>query len=208
MRSNEPSAPSLKLFVTSTGKLGAEAFRVTIVNDSGAPIRLGSSMVALEPIAKLTERDLQRELGTLSRFPQRTFTFAGYCLAREKAAPNAGTVFRVASGATQSAAEPIARVVDTAVRLRDQKALHPDTDPDDYYHSVVQWAIWTEQEKFDQRAFAAAFAAYTRKNVVAGGQKWTREIEDAVREIAADRWRDVSRIVDEARKTSLARPIK
>jgi hypothetical protein len=202
------ATPSVKVFVTSLGTLGADAFRVTLVNDSGAPIRIGSSIVALEPLARVTERDLQRELAGLSRFQQRTFTLAGYCLAREKAAPAPGMVFRVAPAATQSTSEPLARIVDTALRLRDQKALNPDIDPDDYYHSVVQWAIWTEQEKFDQRAFVAAFTAYTRKNVESGKQRWTRDLEEAVREIATDRWRDVSRIVDEARKASSARTIK
>jgi hypothetical protein len=203
-----PTAPHLKVFVTSLGTLGANAFRMVIVNESGAPIALRLGDIALEPVARLTEKDVQRELAKLARFPQRTLTAPGYCLQREKDAPAPGMVYRLAPADAQAKNAPLSRVLRAAKRLRDGKALNPDTDPDDYFHSVVQWAIWTEQEKFDQRAFAAAFTAYTRKNIVSGGERWTRDLEDAVRGIASDRWRDVSRIVDEARKEPSTGTIK
>jgi hypothetical protein len=195
-------APRIKVFVTSLGQLGANAFRVVVVNDGGAPVALRLRDIALEPVARLTEKDVQRELASLARLPQRAVTAAGYCLQREKTAPAAGMVYRIASASAQAQNAPVSRVLQAAQRLRDRKALTPDTDPDEYYHSVVQWAIWTTQEKFDRRAFDAAFITHARKNVVGAGEKWTREIEDAVKEIAPHRWRDVSKIVDEARKDS------
>jgi hypothetical protein len=195
-------APRIKVFVTSLGQLGANAFRVVVVNDGGAPVALRLRDIALEPVSRLTEKDVQRELASLARLPQRAITVAGYCLQREKTAPAAGVVYRVASADAQAKNAPVSRVLQAAQRLRDRKALTPDTDPDEYYHSIVQWAIWTTQEKFDRRAFDAAFVTHARKNVVGAGERWSREIEDAVKEIAPHRWRDVSKVVDEARKDS------
>lgn len=197
-----PVRPAIKVFVISLGQLGADAFRVIVVNESAVPITLRSSVVALEPLAQITERDVHRELDALSRFPQRTFTFAGYCLERQKEAPKAGMVYRVAPEPAQANTTVVSRLVRVAQHLRDERVLTPDTDPDAYYHSIVQWAIWTEQEKFDRRAFEAAFTEFTRKAVVGAGRRWTREFERAVQEIVPNRWRDVATIVNGTNRES------
>jgi hypothetical protein len=115
-------------------------------------------------------------------------------------------VFRLAPADRQREMAPVDRILSAARHLRDAKALTPDTDPEDHYHSIVQWAIWSDQEKFDERAFATAFTAYTRKNVVAGGHRWSREVEQAVRDIVPGRWRDISKVLNEARKPPPERP--
>jgi hypothetical protein len=200
-----PGTGGIKVFVTSLGRLGADAFRVTVVNDGGMPMALEPGVVALEPVARLTARELQRELSALSRFPQRTFATRGYCLEREKNPPATGTVFRLAPVERQRELQSVNRLLRAAHRLREAKALNPDTDPEDHYHSIVQWAIWAHAERFDERAFASAFTAYTRKNVSAAGHRWSREVEDAVREIVPNRWRDISRVLNEAQQHAPAR---
>lgn len=198
--SSPAAAPDdLLVYVTSEGALGAGALRAVLVNGTGMRIRLGTSVAVLEPLARLTAKDVERELTALAHLPQRAVALDGYCLERQKAAPVAGTVFRLAVPGVRARYAPLERVVESARRLRVQKALSPDTDPDDYYHSIVQWAIWADQERFDEKAFAAAFAAYTKKNVIAAGAKWTRDMDAAVAEIVPNRWRDISRIVQNGR---------
>jgi hypothetical protein len=206
-----PSAAAvddLLVYVTSTGPLGAGAFRAVLVNGTGVPITLGKSVAVLEPVARLTAQDVERELKAVSHLPQKTVTLDGYCLERTKAAPKAGMVFRMARPGAKARYGPTARVLASARRLRDQKALTPDVDPDDYQHSIVQWAIWAQQERFDEKAFAVAFAAYTKKNVLAAGAKWTREMDAAVAEIVPNRWRDISRIVEAASPRGVATTVK
>jgi hypothetical protein len=188
----------LLIYVTSTGPLGGGAIRGVLVNGTSTPIAIGKSVAVLEPVTRVSAKDVERELAALAHLPQKAVTLDAYCLERLKAPPAPGTVFRLAAPGPRARFARVAAVVDAARRLRDEKALTPDIDPDDYQHSIVQWAIWAQQERFDEKAFTAAFAAYTKKNVVASGAKWSREMDAAVAEIAPNRWRDISRIVQAA----------
>jgi hypothetical protein len=192
------NAPRLKVFVTSLGHLGADAFRVVIVNEGGAPVPLGLGDLVLEPVSGLTERDVQRELAARSRFPQQTLTVPGYCLERDKNPPAAGMVFRLAPADVQSRNASMSRVLRAARQLRDRNAFTPDTDPDEYYHSIVQWAIWTLEQKLDDRGFSRGFVDHVRKRVLAGGQRWTSEIEKAVVALAPARWLAIQQVLREA----------
>ena len=190
--------PRLKVFVTSLGHLGADAFRVVIVNESIAPVALGLGDLVLEPVAGVTEREVQRELAARSRFPQRTFTVPGYCLERDKNPPAAGMVFRLAPAEAQARNASMSRVVRAAKHLRDRNAFKPDADPDEYYHSTVQWSIWTLEQKLDERSFSRAFVEHVRKRVIAGRQRWTSEIEKAVVALAPARWQAIQLVLREA----------
>jgi hypothetical protein len=193
------SAPRLKVFVTSLGHLGADAFRVVLVNESGGPVELRLGDLVLEPVTRLTERDVQRELAARSRFPRQTFTVPGYCLERDKTPPAAGMVFRLAPAEAQARNAPASRAMRAAKGLNDRKAFKPDTDPEEYFHSIVQWSIWTLEQKLDERGFTRGFVDLVRKRVVAGGQRWTSEIEKAVVALAPARWLAIQDVLREAR---------
>jgi hypothetical protein len=192
------SAPRLKAFVTSLGHLGADAFRVVLVNESSGPVELRLGDLVLEPVAGLSERDVQRELAARSRTPQHTFTVPGYCLERDKTPPAAGMVFRLAPAEAQARNAPASRAMRAARGLNDRKAFKPDTDPEEYFHSIVQWSIWTLEQKLDERSFSRGFVDHVRKRVIAGGQRWTSEIEKAVVALVPARWQAIQLVLREA----------
>jgi hypothetical protein len=77
--------------------------------------------------------------------------------------------------------------------------LHPDSDPELYFDSIRQWAIWTHEQDYNQAQFTEAFTRHTRQNVEAAGQRWTTAIEAQVRERAPYRFADVRRALAAAR---------
>jgi len=122
----------------------------------------------------------------------------GYCLEFLKQPPPAGTAFRIASPATQRRLAPLLRAVGSGAGVREAGLLRPDSDPDQYFHSARQWAIWTLEQKFTRETYERAFIAHTRKAAEAAGRKWTKPIEDAVRALVPNRWEDITRILREA----------
>ncbi len=58
--------------------------------------------------------------------------------------------------------------------------------------------FWTREQGFDEAAFSRAFVDHSRKNIVAGGHRWTRELQQAVEAIAPGRWRDVQAVLAQA----------
>ncbi len=90
------------------------------------------------------------------------------------------------------------RALDAARRLRDAGALHPDSDPDDYYHSIRQWAVWTVEKGFDREGFLDAFVERTEENFRDAGQPWSADVAAAVRSYGEGRWTDIRAILDEA----------
>jgi hypothetical protein len=143
------------------------------------------------------ERELDQAGGS-----RRTLTAAGYCLQMDALAPPAGTVFRVAPAEKQARYAPMRRALDAARRLRDAGGLHPDSDPEGYYHSIRQWAVWTVEKGFDRDGFLGAFVERTEENFRDAGQPWSEEVAAAVRSFGEGRWSDIQAILEEAEAES------
>lgn len=197
--SNSMDAPLF--YVVAQGGATGEVFQVEIVQPASGPVAI-DGLVALEPVAataedrKRFEQELERAGGQ-----RQTLTAAGYCLQMDSLAPPAGTVFRVAPAEKQARYAPMRRVLDAARRLREAGRLHPDSDPQGYYHSIRQWAAWTVEKGFDREGFLDAFLERTEENFRDAGQPWSEDVAAAVRSYGEGRWTDIRAILDAAQTT-------
>lgn len=189
----------LRVYVTSLGRLGSAAVDVTIVGREEEAAALAGGAVVLEPVSltrEATERLLaerRRAAGAVSGSQA-----DAYCAEFDRDPPPEGAILRIAAPSIQSAYAPHRRVVTAASRVRDEGNLVPDSDPESYFHSIRQWAVWTLAEGFDRPGFEEAFVEHTRKNVEESGRAWNEEMERAVRQLVPGRWADVNKVLEEA----------
>lgn len=195
-----PPDPRVRIHLTSTGILGGGAMRVEAWSGEPGPVQIGGGFVVVEPVRldAAARAALEAELAS-SGVGSVTAVADGYCLDHTLRLPSAGVVFRIAAPEVQRAFAPVARVVDAARRLRDAGLLHPDSDPADYFHSIRQWAVWSLREDLDAEGFAKAFVKETRKNFERVGRPWNTGVERVVRDLATNRWRDVTVVLEKAR---------
>ena len=190
----ESRGPGLSVFVTSLGTIAGDAFRMVVVNDKGTPYELVDEPFVLEPIARVTQTQIERELQRLRTQQQVATILEGYCLDMSKPPPAAGMVFRIANRATQERFARIGPVLEASKSLIEQGVLRGGSG-ESYLHAVRQWATWALQEKFDEASFGRAFLGHSRRNLEAAGRPWTREIEAALRQMVPIRWTDVAQVL-------------
>jgi hypothetical protein len=189
--------PPVETYVLATGGSTGPVAQFFAINRSGSPVRIDPQTVVLEPVA--ISGEVQGRVAALLE----QYVAAGgaatvlnaYCLEFLRQPPAAGTLLRLA---TPAVAAPFARyrgVLDAARRLRDAGALHPDSDPEGYFHATRQWAIWTDAEGFDRSGFEAAFLDKTRATLAEAGTEWTDELRAAVTELIPNRWDDVRAVL-------------
>jgi hypothetical protein len=185
----------LQFLVSSLGGSTGKTLSMQVLNFTGKPINL-QGMLALEPLKADAQQRVTQAFSTLAgkALPARV-DLRGYCFEFLKLPPIAGQLMTVAAPAAQKRFEPLKRVMTAANRLKRTGQLRPDSAPDAYGDSIKQWAIWTMEQKFSQNRFAEAFLSHTRKNVEASGQKWTKQIEDVVRQRTPNRWQDIVAIL-------------
>jgi len=188
----EPTDPMI--YLTSLGVSTGEAFRVHVVSDEPVDLR---DVVVAEAVA-VPESDRRRIEARLRAEGAASFSADGYCLEFERAVPPAGTMYRLAPREVQSAHAPVRRMLAASRNLRQRGALAPDSDPERYFHTMRQWAIWTFEQGFDEEGFEEAFVLRTRENFRSAGAEWNDEVEGAVRALVPNRWRDVRAILREA----------
>ena len=182
------------LFVTSRGESTGQAFDIEIVGRGTLP--RGGGFAVVEPLdldPEAVER-LRKSLGGRSA----PIPTDGYCLEQQKQVPSPGTVYRFAPPEVQRRNQEFGQILEAASRVRDRGGLHPDSDPDGYFHSIRQWALWAREGGFDERGFAESFAEHTKKNVVASGRSWSDDFDRMVRGAAPGRWRDIQAVLQEA----------
>lgn len=186
------------LYVVADGGPTGDVFRVEVVQPEGGPVEI-HGLVAVEPVAATAEdrARFERELAELpgERYVRRA---AGYCLEMDALAPPPGTVYRVAPPEKQAAFAPMRRALDAARRLRDAGALHPDSDPLDYYHSIRQWAVWSIEKGYDREGFLNGFVARMEQNFRDAGRAWSPDVAAAVRSFGEGRWTDIAAILEAA----------
>ena len=168
--------------------------------------RVSAEGLVVEPVelgAAMKQR-LEQEVRALAGRNPITATLDAYCLDFLRQPPDLGTVFRVADQELQQRFAPLRDVLRAGRRLYDAGLLNPDSDPEEYFHSIRQWALWSVQENLDAGSFGEAFLEHTRKNFETAGQPWTEEVEELVQGLVPNRWQDIARIVEEARSASEA----
>ena len=70
--------------------------------------------------------------------------------------------------------------------------------PRRYGAAIRQWAIWTREANWDEGAFGRAFVERTRQNLREMKQNWTAAIEKSVLARVPGRWRDITKVLEEA----------
>lgn len=118
-----------------------------------------------------------------------------YCLEFERTVPGAGEVFQLADRETQETHAPARSIVSASRALHQAGRLQPDTDPEDYYHSITQWAIWVNENSLDRAGFERDFVVHARRNVEAARQEWNDRVEAVVRSLMPGRWDDVTMVL-------------
>jgi hypothetical protein len=122
----------------------------------------------------------------------------GFCLQLERAVPTAGTVYRIAGREVQQSGTSIGTILDAGGLLKDLGGLHPDTDPDVYFHSIRQWAIWVHEEDLDREEFGREFVEQARRAFEEADHEWTSDVERRLKEFIPNRWSDVVAILEVA----------
>lgn len=191
--------PNVSAFIESLGVSTGEAFTLRVFNEGVSPAALSGAGLVVEPLQKKAQEELRKPLGKLASRNPVTARVSGYCLEFLRQPPDAGMLFRVASKELQEQFQPMRNVLQSSRALFDSGGLHPDSDAEPYFHSIRQWALWTIEQKFTQGSFEDAFLERTKKNFAAAGQRWTKEIETAVRGLVPNRWQDITAILEGAR---------
>jgi hypothetical protein len=167
---------------------GPDAFDVHMLN-FGKPAYVRGEGAVLEPV---TGAEADRLRALLNRLPPNRTTRVSapaYCLEKNARTPAKGEIYVLAAGDRQRTFDPARRILSASDRVRGR--LRPDSDPDAYFHSIRQWAIWSHEQGYDEARFTEAFVRHARENVEAAGRQWTPAIEALVRERSPQRFADI-----------------
>jgi hypothetical protein len=190
--------PKLTAVIRSLGTSTGEAFEVEMLNDSTLPSELDLDGLVVEPLAKDAPRKAQRDLQKVRDRGAEKAAVSGYCLALHELPPEPGMLYRIAAPEMQQKFAPMRKILRAARILQQAQSLHPDSDPERYYESIKQWAIWTKEQHFTLQSFEQALLEHTKRNVAAAGKPWTSAIEQGVRRIVPTRWADIMTLLDKA----------
>ncbi len=193
------NAPGVKLFFVDTGRSSGASVKMTVVNEGAKPITIVGGAFVLEPVQGLSERDVAREIARLKSRKSVSVTIDAYCLNMRKPAPDAGMVMRLVAKPEPAVLTPVQKIASAARVLYDARQIQPDSDPLQYRHALLQWAIWTQEQQFIEQTFTQAFIDHSRENLESAGQRWTPALEGTLRKLAPGRWRNIQRVFRLAR---------
>jgi hypothetical protein len=184
---------------TSLGRSSGKAFRMDVVHDSPEPLRALGDGFVLEPLARVTPQQVQRDLDQL-KGRRASATIVAYCLEFTKTPPALDTIYRLVPPDAAKKYASLPAIMAASKRLLSDGRLHPDSAPEEYFHAVRQWTLWSEEQGWrTEEAFGNAFVSHAKKNLAAAGRPWTAQIEAALRKIVPGRWRDIEAVRAEAR---------
>jgi hypothetical protein len=200
-------AQPVQMLLTNIGQSTGSAFDLQVFNSTGRPFRLAAQSLVVEPLKDEVKRQVQSGVQRLMRTaaPPALARLNGYCLEFLRQPPAAGTIFKLASPELQQRFAPMRNIMDASRRVQQLGQLRPDSEPNGYFHSIRQWAMWTVEQKFNDRSFADAFVEHTRKAVVAAKRPWNGEADKVVRSAAPNRWADIQKILSAASQLAPAR---
>ena len=189
------ATPAVKAIFIATGRSSGAAFQMTMAYDGPEPLELLDPGFVLEPVQGVSASQAERELANV-KGRRVTATIDAYCLQMRKPPPAAGMVYRLAKSPVQQRHPQLAPIMIASKTLKDAGQLRPDTDPIQYFHTIRQWALWSHEQGFKKEGdFADAFIEHSRKNVAAAGRQWTAELEQNVRRLLPNRWRDITQVL-------------
>lgn len=187
--------PTVKAIFVATGRSSGAAFQMTVAYDGPTPLEVVDPGFVLEPVQGVNAAEAERELSKL-KGRRNSVTIDGYCLQMRKPPPAAGMVYRLAKNPIQERNAHLAPIMIASKVLKEAGQLHPDTDPIQYFHTIRQWALWAHEQGWKTEAeFADAFVEHSKKNVTAAGRQWTTELDQSVRRLLPNRWRDIGAVM-------------
>ena len=214
----------VELVLLGTGGSTGGVMEAYAINHNPFPVEIDAEGLVLEPVLEVDDETLERieqvknlvsrgkALEGVGMPPGVGFAFGyqvsyvaqmtleAYCLEFDLDVPQEGMLFRIADRETQEAHADSRRIFRAAEELSETGAFTPDSDPTLYFHSITQWAVWSAEKELDPQSFEAAFVGHVRESAEAAGQEWTAEIEEMVVGLAPNRWADVSKVLDSARR--------
>lgn len=193
------ASSSIEILIQSRGGSTGPVLELLSLN-YGQPVVLRTGELILEPIDDLDAETRIRieQIRAGARAGAPSLVLEGFCLQLQRAVPEAGTVYRIADRAVQQSGTPVGAILDAGRLLQDLGGLHPDTDPEDYFHSIRQWAIWVHEEGLDRGAFEAEFVEHVRRTFEAADHEWNSDVERRLNEFIPNRWNDVAAILQVA----------
>jgi len=199
------AAPVSFSFV-SNGSPSGEAFEFRLVDPSGKlqEISIPDGLV-VEPLKPGTAQPVSAAPGEKLR----TSKLNAYCVAYNKDAPTRDAVYRVAPPEVQERYKPIRAVIRAGRELAAAGKFHPDGDAADYIISIRQYALWTRLENWNEEKFGEVFREKTKQIAEQSKVEWTKQLDDALRALVPGRWRDISMVLEGARRieaTDASRP--
>jgi peptidoglycan hydrolase CwlO-like protein len=185
---------SLSVSIIASGGSSGDVFRILGVDRLGLPVSLSAPEgLVLQPLKQQIQAATAKLQTRLQGQP-----VTAYCLDFAKLPPSAGTLYRVADEKFQQQFAPMTRVLQSARRLADAGRLHPDSNPAAYADSIKQWSLWSRIEKWDSAGFERNFVDHMRKSVVGAKRQWTKDVEQQVRKLIPNRWRDITAVWSDA----------
>ncbi|MBY0497934.1 MAG: hypothetical protein K2Y23_27320 [Cyanobacteria bacterium] len=199
-RNQAASRSPVQMLLTSLGQSTGQAFDLQVFNGTGRSFKLAAQSLVVEPLKDEVKRQVQNGMQQLIRSTSNPITakINGYCLEFLKAPPTAGTLFKIAAPELQQRFAPMRQIMDASRRVQQLGQLRPDSNPDGYFHSIRQWAMWTVEQKLNEKTFANSFVEHTKKAVTAQKQPWSNDTENIIRKAAPNRWNDIQKVLSAA----------
>jgi hypothetical protein len=193
---SSPRSP-VQMVLTSLGQSTGQAFDLQVFNGTGRSFKLAAQSLVVQPLRDEVKRQVQGGMQQLIRATSNPVTakINGYCLEMLKAPPTAGTIFKIAAPQLQQRFAPMRKIMDASRRVQQLGQLRPDSNPDGYFNAIRQWAMWTVQEKLDEKSFTNAFVEHTKKLVTGQKQAWTKDAEEMVKKASPNRWNDIQKVL-------------
>ena len=152
--------PQIIYSLVANGNSSGEAFELQVMDPSGQfkKVALPDGIV-LEPAAKKAP-PLKPAGQTGKMLTQRITAF---CLQFAKLPPAAGMLYKFADPAAQRQYKPAAYVLEAGYKLGAAGQLNPDSDPKAYIDFIRQYAVWAQQEGWNEQQFTEHWIERTKK---------------------------------------------
>ena len=188
--------PQVAYWLIANGNSSGKAFELQVQDPSGQFKRVVlPDGVVLEPAAiKDPEAKAAGQAGKLL-----TQEITAFCLEFAKLPPEAGMLYKIANPEKQRQYRAAHYALEAGYEMGANGEFNPDMDAKAYIDFTRQNAAWAIQGNWDEQQFTQHWIERTQKNAQAMHIAWSKQMEDALRAAAPNRWRDIDKVVKKAR---------
>jgi hypothetical protein len=196
----DASPDEIRYSLVANGNSSGEAFELQVFDPSGrlTNVELPEGLV-VEPLQPGSAKPVAE---TAKGAKLLTKTLTAYCANYAKLPPKPGMLYRIAPQSVQDQFAPMRYVLQAGREAEAAGKFHPDSDAAAYNDSIRQYALWTKKENWDEQKFGEVFLEKTKENALTAKVQWTPELEQAVRALIPGRWRDISIVLEDAKRLS------